>query len=70
MSAEFPIMQRCHVNGLKAHPIFQYLRASTEELVDKKTGKVRNIPWNFAKFIINKKGEVLRYMKPRESLYD
>lgn len=31
---------------------------------------MRNIPWNWAKFFVNKDGEIICYQHPRESIYD
>ena len=69
MKAKFPIMDKCDVNGDNAHPIFKYLRRNTECFNNKKTGKIRNIPWNFSKFIVDAKGQILMYINPRQSLY-
>ena len=69
MHANFPLMARCLVNGPKSHPVFKHLRKNTPEFQNSSTGKVRNIPWNFAKFIINGNGEILHYVHPRKSLY-
>jgi glutathione peroxidase len=69
MGAEFPLMQRCNVNGEEAHPVFKMLRKQTECFHNKQTGKIRNIPWNFTKFIVDSTGKVVMYQNPRESLY-
>lgn len=53
MQANFPLMSRCLVNGKDAHPVFKYLRKNTESFVNTSSGKVKNIPWNFAKFLVN-----------------
>ena len=69
MGASFPLMQKCDVNGEQAHPVFKKLRRSTECFHNKETGKVKNIPWNFSKFVIDPQGKVVMYQNPRESLY-
>jgi glutathione peroxidase-family protein len=33
-------------------------------LYDPKTGEAKVIPWNFAKFIVNRKGEVIKFAPP------
>lgn len=33
-------------------------------LYDKKTGQAKEIPWNFAKFLLNSKGQVVGYFDP------
>ncbi len=35
MGANFPIMQKCDVNGESAHPVFKKLRKSTEYFQNK-----------------------------------
>lgn len=47
----FPVMQKVEVNGDGAHPLFTYLKTATG------TG---DIQWNFAKFLIDRKGRVVR----------
>jgi glutathione peroxidase len=69
MGAKFPIMQKCDVNGEKAHPVFKTLRKQTECFYNSETGKIKNIPWNFSKFVIDSEGKVVMYGNPRESLY-
>lgn len=69
MGATFPIMKKCDVNGEAAHPVFKKLRKSTECFVNKQTGKIKNIPWNFTKFVIDENGKIVMYQNPRESLY-
>ena len=69
MGANFPLMEKTKVNGENAHPIWKRLRKKTSCFQNLETGKVRNIPWNFAKFIIDEKGEIVIYSNPRQSLY-
>lgn len=69
MGAAFPLMEKCNVNGPEAHLVFRHLRKKTNCFVNPKNGKIKNIPWNFAKFIIDETGEVRIYSNPRQSLY-
>lgn len=69
MGATFPIMEKCDVNGEAAHIIFKLLRKTTACFYNKETGKIKNIPWNFAKFVVDESGSVVMYQNPRESLY-
>ena len=59
VKATFPIMKRCDVNGEDAHPIFKHLRSKTECFMNLTNGKIKNIPWNFSKFIIDSEGNLL-----------
>lgn len=65
MGASFPLMEKAEVNGLNAHPVFKKLRKSTKCFYNTETGKIKNIPWNFSKFIIDQEGKVLIYSNPR-----
>ncbi|WP_316747426.1 glutathione peroxidase [Pedobacter gandavensis] len=56
---EFPVFEKTMVRGDHAHPLFKFLG-------DKKlNGNVSSTPrWNFHKYLINKKGEVVDYFFP------
>ncbi len=56
---EFPIFDKIMVRGKEAHPLFKFLS-------DKKmNGNVSSTPrWNFHKYLINRKGEVVEYFYP------
>jgi len=69
MGAKFPIMQKCDVNGNSAHTVFKTLRKQTGCFYNSDTGKIKNIPWNFAKFVIDSEGKVVMYGNPRDSFY-
>lgn len=62
-NANFPIFSKVEVNGENTHPLFVYLR-NNSELYDKQTGTSKVIPWNFAKFILNSKGQVIKFAPP------
>ena len=53
-------MDKIEVNGENAHPVFRHLRRYSN-LYDEKTGKAKQVPWNFSKFLVNQKGEVVKY---------
>ncbi|GIN84249.1 glutathione peroxidase homolog BsaA [Heyndrickxia sporothermodurans] len=55
----FPMFQKIIVNGKEAHPLFQYLKQETPGLLGTKA-----IKWNFTKFLINRKGEVVSRHSP------
>lgn len=61
MGAKFPLMQKCDVNGETAHPVFKRLRKTTECFYNKQTKKIKNIPWNFSKFLVDSNGTVVAY---------
>ena len=49
----FTTFEKIEVNGEKAHPLYQFLRKHNPEKIDVK------IEWNFTKFLINRRGEVV-----------
>ena len=49
--AQFPLFAKVDVNGKHAHPLFKYLKAAVDPGL---TG--RAVPWNFAKFLIDRRG--------------
>lgn len=52
----FPVFKRIHVKGEFTDPLYQYLSDS------KLNGQIDSVPlWNFHKYLINRKGEVVDY---------
>ena len=51
----FPMFDKVAVNGPQAHPLFAWLK-------DEKAGILgtRNIKWNFTKFLLGRRGQVLK----------
>ncbi|XP_074319991.1 putative glutathione peroxidase 2 [Silene latifolia] len=59
--AEFPIFQKIEVNGKNAAPLYKYLKS-------KKSGVfINEIKWNFAKFLVDKQGNVVQRYAPTTS---
>jgi glutathione peroxidase len=50
----FPMFAKVDVNGAKAHPLFEHLKAEKPGALGSKA-----IKWNFTKFLVNARGEVL-----------
>ncbi len=55
----FPIMQKCDVNGPQAHPVFEFLKRQAPGLMG-----TESIKWNFTKFLISRSGEILARFAP------
>jgi len=49
----FPVFSKVEVKGSEAHPLFQYLTA------EKPGPKGADIQWNFTKFLIDQKGNIV-----------
>ncbi|WP_088071985.1 glutathione peroxidase [Gottfriedia luciferensis] len=56
----FPVFGKIDVNGEKADPLFKYLSAEAPGIMG-----LKSIKWNFTKFIIDKKGEVIERFAPQ-----
>jgi glutathione peroxidase len=59
---KFPMFSKIEVNGPNTHPIYRYLKANSQEMSDNKG--LKNIPWNFGKFVVDSQGKVLNFYKP------
>jgi len=55
----FPLAAKVDVNGPRAHPLFQYLKAERPGALGS-----RAIKWNFTKFLVGPDGRVLRRYSP------
>ncbi len=60
---EFPMFSKIEVNGPNSHPVYIYLKNNTEDL--KSEEGLKNIPWNFAKFLVDRNGKVVGYYSPK-----
>lgn len=56
----FPMFAKVDVKGENAHPLFKYLTSEASGLVSDQ------IKWNFTKFLVNKKGEVIDRFAPQK----
>ena len=59
-NVNFPIFSKIEVNGDNAAPLYQWLKS---EQADEEG--VEDIKWNFAKFLVNAKGEVVKRYAPQ-----
>ena len=57
-NTQFPRFHKIEVNGDKADPLFNYLKSFNSPK------KPKNIKWNFTKFLVNRKGEVIGRFEP------
>jgi len=54
----FPLFAKVDVNGPHAHPLFHLLKAEAPE------SKHQDIEWNFAKFLVDRSGHVVKRYAP------
>ena len=64
--AGYPLFAKCDVNGPQTCDVYSYLR-NNSELYDAKAKTAKNIPWNFAKFLVDSEGKVVSYDEPATS---
>lgn len=57
---QFQMFSKIEVNGQNCHPVYKFLRRNSDLWIDKE-GKAKEIPWNFAKFLVNADGNVVKY---------
>jgi len=58
----FPMMAKIEVNGTRAHPLWQWLKAQAPGLLGTEA-----IKWNFTKFLVGRDGRVLGRYAPNET---
>ena len=60
---DFPMFEKIEVNGANTHPIYKYLKYNIPQMKTE-TG-LKNIPWNFAKFLVDSQGKVIAFYEPK-----
>lgn len=55
----FPLFDKIDVNGANTHPLYEYLKSEATGLLGSK-----KIKWNFTKFLVDKKGNVVQRYAP------
>ena len=64
----FPMFAKIEVNGSNAHPLYKYLKDKEPGLLG-----IEAIKWNFTKFLVDRKGSVVKRFAPQtkpESITD
>jgi len=54
----FPVFSKIEVNGANEHPLYKFLKSKASGFLSKK------IKWNFTKFLVDKKGKVIKRFNP------
>jgi len=65
--AKWQMFEKSDVNGENTHPVYKFLRVNSE-LYCAKDKTSSEIPWNFAKFLVNHEGRVIGYWGPSTDL--
>lgn len=61
----FDMFEKIEVKGKEINPLYDFLTHK-----DKNGSVDSDVSWNFQKFVINKKGEVVASFSPKTSIYD
>lgn len=61
---EFPLMSKIEVNGDNMNDIYKYLKYNCEDMKTKEGG-LKNVPWNFGKFLVDENGKVIKFYSPK-----
>lgn len=61
----FPVFRKVDVNGPQAHPLFVYLKSQKKGLLGSEA-----IKWNFTKFLVDRRGEVVARYAPNDKPED
>jgi glutathione peroxidase len=56
----FPLTQKVDVNGQQRHPLYQQLTETPD-----REGQAGDIQWNFEKFLVSPRGEIVARFRPR-----
>ena len=59
----FPMFAKIEVNGANAHPLYKYLKDKEPGLLG-----IEAIKWNFTKFLVDRKGKVVKRYAPRSAM--
>jgi len=62
--ATFPIFEKINVNGSKAHPVYNFLRAKIGGIMGS------SIKWNFTKFLCDRDGNPIERYAPPTKPYE
>ena len=58
----FPMFDKINVNGKNAHPLYVFLKSQAKGLLG-----TESIKWNFTKFLVDKKGNVIKRFASKDT---
>ena len=61
----FPMMAKISVKGEDQHPLYRWLTSKAENGVEDS-----EVSWNFQKYLIDEKGNLVKVLSPKTSPYD
>lgn len=66
----YPILTKQDVNGANTSELYRFLRTHSSDRFDPATGKSKMLEWNYAKFLVDSNGNVVKYFTPQDDLKD
>lgn len=57
----FPLFKKVEVNGDNANELYQFMKSEAPGILGS-----QSVKWNFTKFLINRKGEVIKRFAPKD----
>lgn len=63
---KYKVFAPIEVNGENTDPLFKYLKFNCSSMHDS-DGTLKNIGWNFGKFLVDRQGKVIDYFGPRRN---
>lgn len=69
---EFTCLKSMEINGPRTHALYKYLRANTPQLQPDEDDETefKPVPYNFAKFILDRDANIYAYLTPLDKLKD
>lgn len=61
-NVKFPVFTKTIVNGQDTHPLYIYLKVKSS--LNNTSKGLKNIPWNFAKFLMDANGNNVQFYAP------
>jgi glutathione peroxidase len=58
------MFKKIEVNGPNSHEVYKFLRVNAADLKDASSDDIKQIPWNFSKFLVNREGKVIGFYPP------
>jgi glutathione peroxidase len=62
-NVDFPLFSKIDVNGENTHELYRYLKKN-DLYFNLGENQLKNIPWNFTKFLVKPNGEILKFFSP------
>lgn len=56
------------MNGKYTHPVFKFIKRNVPELYDEYISNGKQISQDYCKFLISEKGQVIKYLKPNDTI--